>query len=319
MCYASPGPRCETHARERHAKLQDKTFASWNKMRAVEKEMFQIEVEGDIPDTDKASKGYQQLVKKRGVLFNKWKAHSDAATEAKREIDATRGGIKALRQEIMEHHNDGSSDAAMHRAHLMHRLEDGKKTFDHKMLDYDIKHGTVDGRDPSPHGDDTGVNKLRDKTRKLKDEYDNATHHVKRDAIYEKYQRANKALDHAVKTRDYAQRGLISPYRAALNTNYEKVQKYTAELKEIKAKRVESDKFYVGTVNKIQAVKRSEFEAGRKAESTYSPEAKREIRDLQAADREHNHSIRHPLRQAEKEIDNKLFTARNEWELGKKP
>lgn len=97
------------------------------------------------------------------------------------------------------------------------------------------------------------------------------------------------------------------------------MQKYTAEIKEIKAKRKEVDKFYAGTVNKIQAVKRSEYEAGRKAESTYSPEAKRKIRELQAADREHNHSIRHPLRQAEKEVDDKLFTATNEWELGKKP
>lgn len=199
MCYASPGPRCETHARERHAKLQEKTVSSWNKIRAVEKEMFKIEAEGDISDPDKASNEYQQLAKKRVAIFDKWKAQSDAAVEAKNEIDATRGGIKALTTEIMEHHNDGSSEAAMHREYLMRRREAGEQTFARKMLDYDIKNGTVDGRDPSPHGDDAGVNKLRDKTRKLKDDYDNATHHVKRDAIYEKYKTANKALDHAVK------------------------------------------------------------------------------------------------------------------------
>lgn len=318
MCYASPGPRCETHATERHDKLKAKAVDSWQKVRAVEKEMFQIEAEKGIPDQGKASDEYRKLAKKRNELLDKWQANSDAAREAKQEIDATSGGIKTLKREIRKHHSDGSSEAVAHRDYLMRRLENGETAFAHKMRDYDIKNGTVDGRKPSPYGDEAGVNKLSDKVRYLKEQYDNATDNAKRNAIYEKYKTADKALDHAVKTRDYAGQGIINPYKASLNTNYEKVQKYTAEHKEIKAKKAEADKVYADTVNKIQAVKRSEYEAGRKAESTYSPEAKRKIRELQNAEREHNHTTRHPLRKAEEETRRNLFTATNEWELGRK-
>lgn len=318
MCYASPGPRCETHARERHAKLQEKTVDSWQKVRAVEKEMFKVEENYTNYDEARSSKEYQSLEKKRTALFDKWKKHGDAAFEAKEEIDATRGGIKALRTEIIKTMNDSSTEAAMHRDYLMKRLDEGNEKFNKKMLEYDTKKGTVDGRDPSPHGDNEGIQKLREKTRILKEKYDNAPDHAKREAAYAQYTRADNALHHAVKTRYHVLRGIISPHRAALNTNYEKVQKYTAEYKSIQAKQAESDKVYAKTVSDINAVKRSEYEAGRKAESLYSPEAKKKIRDLQLADEEHNKAVRYPLHKAKKEVKEKLDLATTEWNLGKK-
>lgn len=318
MCYASPGPRCETHAKERHTKLQAKTVDSWQKVRDIEKEMFKVEENYTSYEEARSSKEYQSLAKKRTALFDKWKSHSDAAIEAKEEIDATRGGIKALRTEIAKTMNDGSTEAAMHRDYLMKRLDKGTEKFNKKMLEYDMKKGTVDGRDPSPYGDDEGVQKLREKTRTLKEKYDNAPDYAKREAAYAEYTRSDNALDHAVKTRDYAKRGVINPYRASLNTNYEKVQKYTAEYKDIQAKQSESDKVYAKTVSDINAVKRGEYEAGRKAESLYSPEAKKKIRDLQLADEEHNKAVRYPLHKAKKEVKEKLDIATNEWNLGKK-
>ena len=317
MCYASPGPRCESHAKERHAKLQAKSAASWQKVRDVEKEMFKVEPKG-VSDGKEPSKEYQKLAKKRDTLFTKWEKNYKDASEAKTEINATRGGIKTLRMEIAKTMHDGSTEAAIHRNYLTKLLDNGTETFNKRMVAYDTKHGTVDGRDPSPYGDDAGVQKLRDKTRSLREQYENETQHAKREAIYKKYKSANNALDHAAKTRDYAQKGLVNPYKAALNTNYEKVQKYTAEHKEIKAKKAEADKIYANTVKEIHAVKRSEFEAGRKAESTYTPEAKKKIRDLQKAEDTHRRTIRYPLHKAEEEARRNLFTATNEWELGKK-
>lgn len=317
MCYASPGPRCENHAKERHAKLQAKSAASWQKVRDVEKEMFKVEPKG-VSDDKEPSKEYQKLAKKRDALFTKWEKNHKDASEAKTEINATRGGIKALRMDIAKSLDDNSSEGALYRDFLTKRLNKGTETFNKKMLAYDTKHGTVDGRDPSPYGDDAGVQKLREKTRSLREQYNNATQHAKREALYKKYKSADNALDHAVKTRDYAQKGLVNPYKAALSTNYEKVQKYTAEHKDIKARQAKSDKIYGEFVNKIHAVKRSEFEAGRKAESTYTPEAKKKIRDLQKESRNHSSTTMYPLYKAEEETRRNLFTATNEWELGKK-
>lgn len=313
MCYASPGPRCEAHAKERHAKLQAKTADAWQKVRAVEKEIS--ELEKDNPGA-RDTKEYQKLDDKRTVLFNKWQEKGDASKEASVEIDATRGGLKALSTQIMEHHNDGSSDAAIHRDYLMKRREAGEKTYKDRMLSYDIQNGTVDGRTPSPYGDDAGVKKLRDKTRKLKDAYDNSTEHVKRDAIYEKYKVANKALDHAVKTRNYVTRGLISPYKASLNTNQDMLKQRIAESDKAQKEYKKVNIARVERVADMAEIRRQEFRAGRENFDDYSPEAKKKIKELQAESDAFYSKVYLPAEESAREAQRKVFTAKNDVSLG---
>ena len=313
MCYASPGPRCENHAKERHAKLQAKTVATWQKVSAVEKEKSEM-----VKNNPKAreTKEYQKLEDKHEVLFNTWKEQGDAASEAKKEIDATRGGIKALTTQIMEHHNDGSSDAAIHHDYLMRRRSAGEKIYKERMLAYDIQNGTVDGRTPSPYGDDAGVKKLRDKTRKLKDAYDNSTEHVKRDAIYEKYKVANKALDHAVKTRNYVTRGLISPYKASLNTNQDMLKQRMAESDKAQKEYKKVNIARVERVADMAEIRRQEFRAGRENFDDYSPEAKKKIKELQAESDAFYSKVYLPAEESAREAQRNVFTAKNAVNLG---
>lgn len=313
MCYASPGPRCEAHAKERHAKLQAKTAATWQKVSAVEKEKSAM-----LKDNPKAreTKEYQKLDDKHNVLFNTWKEQGDAASEADKEIDATRGGIKALTTQIMEHHNDGSSDAAIHHDYLMRRREAGEKIYNDRMLSYDIQNGTVDGRVPSPYGDEDGVKHLRNKTRKLKEEYDNSTNHVERDAIYEKYKVANKALDHAAKTRNYVTRGLISPYAASLRTNQKLLKQRVAESEKAQKEYKKANIARVERVAMIAEVKRQEVRAGRENSEDYSPEAKQKIAELKAESNAFNSKVYFPAEEAARNAQRNVFEVKNAISLG---
>ena len=315
MCYASPGPRCESHAKERHAKLQAKSAASWQKVRDVEKEMFKVEPKG-VSDGKEPSKEYQKLAKKRDTLFTKWEKNYKDASEAKTEINATRGGIKTLRMEIAKTMHDGSTEAAIHRNYLTKLLDNGTETFNKRMVAYDTKHGTVDGRDPSPYGDDAGVQKLREKTRSLREQYENETQHAKREAIYKKYKSANNALDHAAKTRDYAQKGLVNPYKASLNTNQDMLKQRMAESDKAQKEYKKVNIARVERVADMAEIRRQEFRAGRENFDDYSPEAKKKIKELQAESDAFYSKVYLPAEESAREAQRNVFTAKNAVNLG---
>lgn len=286
MCYASPGPRCQGHAQERHDAIQAKTQETWKKVREAEDGMKAMEANGSTE-----TKKYERLAKKHGELHGEWIKSSEKQKEAKKEIDATRGGIKDLTQKIAESMDgDGSTDAAMHRMGLLQREKEGKRLYNERMLAYDKEKETVDGRSPSPYGDAEGIQTLTSRMKKIKAKYDASSSYGERSELYSKYQVAKKARDHAVKTREYASKGIVNPYKASLKTNQANLKESVAAHKEASdsLKKLNDDRQQM--LERVREVERSERKNKRTTPSRYSVAAKRQIAQYEAENNEHYHN-----------------------------
>ena len=300
MCYASPGPRCKGHAQEKHDAIMAKTQETWNKVRKVEDEIKSMGV------SNNDSKAYVKLLKKRDALYSDWQNLSAKQKEAKKEIDATRGGLQDIKAKIAELSKDGSTDASLQSADLFMREEEGTRIYNERMLAYDKKKETVDGRTPSPYGDAQGIQTLTNRAKKLRAKYDRAASPDERNEIYVKYQAAVKARDHAVKTREHASNGIINPYKASLKTNQENLKKAQTELKSASEKLEETTKQYNILKEDSIYINRHERMVARGLRSSYSPAAEARVAKQEAKVKEYNTNHHYPAWKAERDAQAKV-------------
>lgn len=214
MCYASPGPRCEAHAKDRFNALSIKASSKLEKFNEADKEMKSYASEN--PDTYKDSKKYKNLEKKRNSLYSE-QIHADAeARAARREMDATSGGLASLKSELKAHTIE---DDPAERIKLQMRIEAGEKTYSKKMMAYDIAKGTVNGRQPSPYGSPEGLKMLKKPLQKANEEYDKAITGPEKKAAMEKQKAARKSLEHAKLTYERVKQGKVDPDKASYREN----------------------------------------------------------------------------------------------------
>lgn len=300
MCYASPGPRCQGHAQKRHDAIQAKTQEAWNKVRKVEDEIK------STGEADNGSKAYAKLLKKRDNLYGAWLDSSKKQQDAKKEIDATHGGLNDIRVKIAEISKDGSTDASLQRADLFKREKEGSRVYSERMLAYDKQEETVDGRSPSPYGDIQGIQTLTNKAKKLKAKYDNSSSPDERNKIYVKYQAAVKARDHAVKTREYASKGIINPYKASLKSNQEALKKAETEHKKAQDALNQSINKQEVIRDDIRLARMHERKRTRSTPTNYSEQGRGEIAKHEDAMKEYNAKVHIPAMEAEASARRKM-------------
>lgn len=229
MCYASPGPRCEGHAKEKYAKASEKSRQVVSDLLKVEKDIEKYTKEN--PDAIGNAK-HKSMLKKKNKLQDDAVKFSRKTKEAREDLDSTRGGMNTLRDRIAAvNAGHGSAEDRADLATLHRRLELGRRDFKTKMDAYDAKNETVDGRSPSPYGDDEGIQTLTNRMKKIKAKYDASSSYGERNELHAKYHALNKARTHAVNTREHAKNGVINPYKASLKSNQGKLKKAQAEFK----------------------------------------------------------------------------------------
>lgn len=213
MCYASPGPRCEGHARERLKATAVKLDKNKKAMKAMEDE-FEEYMDNNPEDT--SSKKYKSLRTKTVAAQMKYVKTRKANRVARDEWDATTGGMDRLRTEIYRKAMDKTQDTSKERALLQERLAVGERVYNAKLHAYDMEKGTVDGRKPSPYGSTEGMAILEKRRQKYVAAYKNATTDEERDAIFAKDQANSEAMGHARLTFDRAKAGQADIYRSSL-------------------------------------------------------------------------------------------------------
>lgn len=224
MCYASPGPRCEAHAKERFEKISEKSTKKFNELIELGKKKKAFEEEK--PEAV-GSPTHQRLVKKHNELRENTQALINKRKEARDEMDATSGGLETLHRKLAElPENDGNTKE---RHDLMQRIDKGQKTYSEKMLDYDKEHGTVNGRKPSNYGTMEGMKKLRDRAKKHRQAYLDANTTEEKNEAWEKYRTANNAFQHARETYKRDQMGMLNAQGSSPKVSVPETpeQKYT--------------------------------------------------------------------------------------------
>lgn len=304
MCYASPGPRCEGHASERYEKVNEKSRQVVSDLLKTEKAIEKFEKES--PDAIGTPK-HKAMVKKKNKLQDDAVKFSKKTKEAREDMDATKGGMDKLRARIAAvNAGNGTAEDTADLVTLHQRLKSGYLTFKDKMEAYDTENETVDGRSPSPYGDDKGVIMIGRKMDKIKEKYDKADSYSERTELYMKYDSLNKSRMHAVKTREHAKKGIINPYKASLKSNQEDYRKSKLDHKKAQDNldkvAAEREEFR----EKIRNVEGFERTHNRTSPSRYSAESKRKIAQYQDEMMEHSKKFHRPALEAEAEARRKM-------------
>lgn len=306
MCYASPGPRCEGHATERYEKVSEKSRKIVSDLLKTESELEKYAKER--PD-DIGNAEHKGLLKKKNKLQDDAVKASKKVKEAREDMDATRGGMDTLRYRIAEvNAGRGSEDDTADLATLHRRLELGRKNYKTKMDAYDAKNETVDGRSPSPYGDDEGIQTFTNRMKKIKAKYDASSSYGERNELYAKYHATSKARTHAMTTREHAKNGIINPYKASLKSNQKKLKESTAEHQKAYVHLVQMREERQAFYTKIREVEQSERQQRRTTPSKYSVGAKRQIAQYQDEMLEHSKKHFGPATKAEAEARKTMNT-----------
>lgn len=265
MCYASPGPRCEAHAKERFEKISTKTSRKFNDLMqsARDKEKFEHEKPHAINTPT-----YERLTKKKNALRQETMGLIKKRAEARDEMDATSGGLDTLRRTLAatpigdEHH--------VERLELMKRIDKGRKSYREKMLEYDKEHGTVNGRKPSNYGTVEGMEQLRAKTAKAHKAYDKAKTDEEKTAAWAKYRTADNAFVHARDTFERREKGLLPATGTKESTPEDKYKAARTEFEQADAEYREASQKREAVFKKIVDLEIEQASQGRVA-TTYSP------------------------------------------------
>lgn len=167
MCYASPGPRCHTHASQDVQNYKDKIEATDEQLEKKLKNAREWQADHDRlagkPDAVASTvKFYAKNAKQDERAAEKLKEKIAGLTvklkEAERDANATKGGIEELETKIAELEDKGYGAEF-----VKEDLRIAKHSYDLRMEKYDERNQTVYGRKPSPYGDDEGIDKLRGK------------------------------------------------------------------------------------------------------------------------------------------------------------
>lgn len=169
MCYTA-GPRCFTHANEDAEKLKAKRDSSDARYRKVLNDAYDFQADYERlakrPDAVQSTvkfykKSAEQEFRKAEKQKEKTIALAEKYDEAKKDANATSGGIEKLKEEIAVLENKGYGAEF-----VKEDLREAQQTYDKRMEKYDERNQTVFGRKPSPYGTDEGIDTLRDRLKK---------------------------------------------------------------------------------------------------------------------------------------------------------
>lgn len=225
MCYAQPGPRCEAHAKEKYQALKVKSDNKLVKLNDAQKAVEDYKKAN--PDSYENSKKHANLRKKSETL---WTEHiyAEAQTrKARKEMDATSGGLQTLKSELRIYAEDPTGTDTAERIKLQQRIAVGEKTYNKKMMEFDTVNGTVNGRKPSPYGSPEGLKMLQKPVQKANDEYKKAITGEEKKAAMEKHKAAKKSLEHAKLTYERVKQGKVDPDKASYRENRAKYKDIT--------------------------------------------------------------------------------------------
>ena len=211
MCYASPGPRCYSHASAAATKAKEKAdelFQSIEDARSeIELVSALIEKESDDSKIGPLMESRKELVKKAGVAVEAHTAACAKWEQAEKDAEATLGGIASLYNSVKEQENSAKPDYKVITETTI-RLNNAKRRFQNKLNKYDEIYGTVNGKKPSRWASDYGIEHLNQQIDKCQ---------KRRAALYRndpKYLAASKKLKslleqkaHAVDTLRLIQQG----------------------------------------------------------------------------------------------------------------
>lgn len=178
MCYASPGPRCYSHASAAATKAKEKADALFQSIQDARSEVelvsALIEKESDDTKIGPLMESRKELVKKAEVAVE---AHNVACAKwekAEKDAEATLGGIANLYKTVKEEENSAKPDYKVI-AETTIRLNNAKRYFQNKLNKYDEVYGTVNGKKPSRWASEYGMEHLNqqiDKCQKLRSTLD---------------------------------------------------------------------------------------------------------------------------------------------------
>lgn len=314
MCYSSPGPRCADHVGEEKRALEKEYNVARRKLRAIMKAMWNLENAASTKEEAHAAREYKDLTREKDEVETKIDALYDDIQEKKAQLDATAEGIADLEDELQRHHENKVPEISVSWGIVRRRLAAAKENYNGQMLAYDTEHGTVDGREPSPYGDDAGVARIEGLTLKYKKKYEKATKTLKK--FYHKgdYDAYQICLDHAVKTRDYVQRGIVDSLIASRDSNDRAVGKYTKKLKRLDAQRQELTDAYVAG-RQASMIIESEYATGQIDEEKFRQEFMTKISEFENSSQENLKKII-SISKAQAKVVHKLEESQENLKLG---
>jgi chromosome segregation ATPase len=163
MCYASPGPRCYSHASVAATNAKEKADALFQSIQDARSEVdlvsSLIEKETDDRQIDSLLESRKQLTQKTEKAVEAHKAACAKWAQAEKDAEATLGGIANLYKTVKEHENSAKPDYKVIAETTM-RLNNAKRYFQKKLSKYDEVYGTVNGKKPSRWASDYGMEHL---------------------------------------------------------------------------------------------------------------------------------------------------------------
>ena len=163
MCYASPGPRCYSHASAAASKAKEKADALFESIldarseASVVSELIKNETNNEKIDSLIAVRN--ELVKKAEQAASDHRVACAKWERAERDAEATIGGITNLYNTVREQENAAKPDYKVI-AETTIRLNNAKRYFQAKLRKYDEAYGTVNGKKPSRWASEYGVRHL---------------------------------------------------------------------------------------------------------------------------------------------------------------
>jgi hypothetical protein len=178
MCYASPGPRCYSHASAAATKAKEKADALFQSIQDARSE---VELVSSLIEQETDDKQIASLMDTRKKLAQKAEtavvAHTAACAkweQAEKDAEATLGGISNLYKKIKEQESSAKPDYKVI-AESTIRLNNAMGYFKKKLTKYDEEYGTVNGKKPSRWASDYGIDYLNrqiDKYQKLRTKFE---------------------------------------------------------------------------------------------------------------------------------------------------
>lgn len=317
MCYTSPGPKCADHVAEDKRELESEYYASRRLLHAVMKAMWAMENEASSKEKAQAMSEYQDLVQQKNEVEAKVDALFDDIKEAKVRYDATAEGIEALEHELRLHHENNVPSISVSWGIVKRRLAAAKETYNSQMLAYDVANGTVDGKEPSEYGDDAGIQRLEKQVLKYKTKHEKANGSLKKFYHLNDWNDYQDCLNHAMKTREYVNQGIVNPLIASRNTNLLTMKECTKKMEKLSAKRQKLDDGYVYLGRSIADIIVSERKAGRNDEGEFTQEALETIWELSNSQNENRQKQTRLLKGLTKTTF-KLEDTKENFKLGEK-
>lgn len=178
MCYASPGPRCYSHASVAATNAKAKADALFQSVQDARSEVelvsALIEKESDDKKIGALMQSRKKLVKQTETAVKNHNAACTKWEQAEKDAEATLGGIASLYTSIKEQENSAKPDYKVIAEKTM-RLNAAKRYFQHKLNKHDEAYGTVNGKKPSRWASEYGVEHLNqqiDKYQKVRSTLD---------------------------------------------------------------------------------------------------------------------------------------------------